>query len=79
MRALTDSTNAGYGNLIDIEHDGGFMTRYAHCNKIKKSTGDAIRRGEVLGETGNSGRSTGPHLHFEIRKVLLAKALACMP
>lgn len=58
----------GYGYLIVLDHGYGYQTRYAHLHKILVEEGDKVRRGTVIGELGNSGRSTGPHLHYEVRK-----------
>ena len=57
----------GYGKIIIIQHSGGFETRYAHLDKIGVKKGDNVNQGELIGKTGQSGRVTGPHLHFEIR------------
>jgi murein DD-endopeptidase MepM/ murein hydrolase activator NlpD len=56
----------GYGNEIIIKHHGGYMTKYAHLNKILVKRGDKIKRGQVIGLLGNTGKSTGPHLHYEV-------------
>lgn len=58
----------GYGHIVKIEHGSGFETRYGHLNKIKVKKDEFVKKGEVIGYSGNSGRSTGPHLHYEIRK-----------
>lgn len=58
---------SGYGNLIKIRHDFGFETRYAHLSKIRISVGQRVSRGERIGDMGNTGRSTGTHLHYEVR------------
>ena len=58
---------SGYGNVVLIEHEGPVITLYAHQEKIHVSTGYRIDKGEVLGECGSTGWSTGPHLHFEVR------------
>lgn len=59
---------SGYGNVVEIEHADGFLTRYAHLSKRLVIEGDEIEVGSVIGEVGSTGRSTGPHLHFEVRK-----------
>ncbi len=57
----------GYGNLIEVDHGNGLTTRYGHLSKIVIQVGDSIQRGQVIGEVGSTGRSTGPHLHYELR------------
>ena len=57
----------GYGKTIIVQHNG-FETLYAHCTKILVNRGDWISQGDVIGTVGSTGRATGPHLHFEIRK-----------
>jgi len=59
-------TEPGYGNYIVVEHAEGFQTRYAHLASTSVRAGDSISAGEVLGTVGSTGRSTGPHLHFEV-------------
>jgi len=61
-------SNYGYGNVIKIDHGYGYMTVYAHLNKILVRKGQKIKRGSTIGMVGNSGLSTGPHLHYEVRK-----------
>lgn len=56
-----------YGKYIKIKHGGGLETRYAHASKLLVKTGDIVSKGEVIALVGNTGRSTGPHLHYEIR------------
>jgi murein DD-endopeptidase MepM/ murein hydrolase activator NlpD len=57
----------GYGRLVKIEHDFGVETRYAHLSQVRVEVGQRVSRGEQIGDMGNSGRSTGTHLHYEIR------------
>ncbi len=57
-----------YGQLIKIDHENGFVTYYGHCSKLYVKAGDRVARGEVIGAVGTTGRVTGPHLHFEVRK-----------
>jgi len=58
----------GYGNYIVIDHENGYETAYAHCNSLCKEVGDRVFKGEVIARMGNTGRSTGTHLHFEVKK-----------
>ncbi|EEO26733.1 peptidoglycan DD-metalloendopeptidase family protein [Helicobacter winghamensis] len=62
-----NSYNGGYGIMVKLEHSFGFSTFYAHLSKIVVKKGDFVRRGQIIAYSGNSGRSTGPHLHYEIR------------
>ena len=57
----------GYGNTIDIDHGYDYLTRYAHLSKIEVRKGNVVKRGEEIGLVGNTGKSTGPHLHYEVR------------
>lgn len=57
----------GYGNVVYIDHGNGLSTRYGHLSHIDVTLGQRIARGEVLGRVGSTGRSTGPHLHYEVR------------
>ena len=59
--------NGGYGNYIVIKHANGAQTLYAHLNANYVGVGDYVSAGEVIGGMGNTGRSTGTHLHFEVR------------
>lgn len=56
----------GYGNVLEIDHGGGIMTKYAHCSRIVVRVGQRVKRGQVIANVGNTGLSTGPHLHYEI-------------
>ena len=58
----------GYGNLIEVDHGNGLITRYGHNSKNLVKVGDMVRAGQVLGQVGSTGISTGPHLHFEVRR-----------
>ncbi len=57
----------GYGNIIYVDHGGGVVTRYAHLLRIETTTGAAVSAGDRIGQVGSTGRTTGPHLHFEVR------------
>lgn len=64
---LTRRDSAGYGNLVVIDHGNGFVTYYAHLYGFYVDMGQSVQRGDAIGARGDTGRSTGPHLHFEIR------------
>lgn len=57
----------GYGNMVEIDHGNGVTTRYGHLSRIDVTVGQVVAKGAVIGETGSTGRSTGPHLHYEVR------------
>lgn len=59
--------SGGYGNVIDIDHGNGVVTRYGHLSRIEVAVGDTVFRGQKIGQIGSTGRSTGPHLHYEVR------------
>lgn len=61
-----EHSNRGYGNNIIVDHGNGFKTRYAHMHKIYVKKGDYLKINATIGEVGNTGRSTGPHLHYEV-------------
>lgn len=63
----TAGKSGGYGNMVEIDHGNGITTRYAHLSSILVNVGDAISAGEAIGRSGSTGRSTGPHLHYEVR------------
>ncbi|MDS1135112.1 M23 family metallopeptidase [Nitratireductor indicus] len=60
--------NGGYGRMVEIDHGNGLTSRYAHMSKIEVKEGQTVTTGTVVGEVGSSGRSTGPHLHYEVRR-----------
>ncbi len=59
--------NGGYGNYVEIDHGNGYRTVYAHMQNYLVKSGESVQQGQIIGQVGSSGRSTGPHLHYEIR------------
>ncbi len=66
-KVVTAEYSGGYGNMVEIEHAGGLSTRYAHMSAILVSEGQMVTAGTLVGRVGSTGRSTGPHLHYETR------------
>jgi murein DD-endopeptidase MepM/ murein hydrolase activator NlpD len=66
-RVIMAGWNGGYGNTVEIRHDNGFVTQYAHLSRISVRNGQSVARGSVIGAVGSTGLSTGPHLHFGLR------------
>lgn len=65
--ARADGWNGGYGGYVVIDHGNGVQTLYAHCSSVNVTVGQSVSAGEVIGAVGNTGKSTGSHLHFEVR------------
>ncbi len=57
-----------YGNIVDVDHDNGLTSRYAHLSKSMVKVGDVVMKGQLIAQVGTTGRTTGPHLHFEVRE-----------
>lgn len=66
-RVVSAGWSGGYGNLVEIDHGGGLTTRFGHLSALLVKEGDEVRIGSILGRVGSTGRSTGPHLHYETR------------
>ena len=64
---LSAEQGGAYGNIVKIEHGAGLETRYAHASKLLVKAGERVVKGQIVAQVGSTGRSTGPHLHYEIR------------
>ena len=64
---VTAGWNGGYGKMVEVDHGNGISTRYGHMSEITVKVGQAVRIGQSVGKIGSTGRSTGPHLHYETR------------
>ncbi len=67
-KVISASYNGGYGNAVQIQHNQSFQTLYGHLLNYTVKTGEYVKKGDLIGRVGSTGRSTGPHLHFEIKK-----------
>ena len=66
-RVIFARRQANYGNLLVVDHGGGITTRFGHLSRFESEVGERVGKGDVIGYVGNSGRTTGPHLHYEVR------------
>jgi murein DD-endopeptidase MepM/ murein hydrolase activator NlpD len=66
-RVVSAGWSGGYGKMVEVDHGNGFSTRYGHLSRIDVNVGEEIRIGQIVGRMGSTGRSTGPHLHYETR------------
>ena len=66
-QVIWSGVKGSYGNLVKVDHGNGFLTYYAHCSQLLVQEGDTVTQGQVIAKVGSTGRSTGPHCHFEIR------------
>lgn len=60
--------HGGYGNLVVVQHENGYTSHYGHCQSIHVQIGQRVTAGQIIANVGSTGRSTGPHLHFELRQ-----------
>ncbi len=65
-KAVSEGYNGGFGHMVLLDHEFGYKTRYAHLSDVLVRPGEKVRRGQLIARTGNTGRSTGPHLHYEV-------------
>lgn len=66
-KVIVAGREAGYGNCVDLDHGYNYVTRYAHLSEILVKPGEEVKRGQLIGRVGSTGKSTGPHLHYEVR------------
>ncbi|MBK7858987.1 MAG: M23 family metallopeptidase [Archangiaceae bacterium] len=66
-KVVSAGERGGYGNAVEVDHGNGVHTLYAHASELEVKPGDVVKAGDKLGEVGSTGRSTGPHLHLELR------------
>lgn len=66
-KVIMATYNSGYGRMVELDHGFGISTVYAHCNSLRVEKGDVVKQGEFIATVGSTGRTTGPHLHFEVR------------
>lgn len=67
-KVVAAGLSGGYGNMVEIDHGFGISTRYGHMSRVLVKVGDEVATGDVIGLSGSTGRSTGPHLHYEVRR-----------
>ena len=67
-KVIFSGVRGGYGNCVMIEHGNGLVTLYAHLSELLVEANDRVKANQIIAKSGNSGRSTGPHLHYEVHK-----------